>query len=194
MNRKDKLRRIFTLANMISLSRILLAIPLVMALDKGWFDESIRYQICFCIILVIFLSDVLDGFVARWMDQVSNIGKIIDPIADKICMMVVMIYLINEYREPFFIFFLLITTRDTLLIVVGIYLLQFQDEVFQSILSGKIFMFISSLMMGAYIFPFSDFVRFPLYILSLLFFIVSSFNYIQNYRQRFLEIRNAGHI
>ena len=120
MNRKEKLKRIFTLANILSISRIFMAIPLVMALDKGWFDESIRYQVCGGIILAIFLSDILDGMVARWLDQVSNLGKIIDPVADKICMMVVLIYLIKEFGDPFFLFFLLITSRDTILIIVGI--------------------------------------------------------------------------
>ena len=77
MNRKEKLKRIFTLANLLSFSRIFMAIPLVMALDKGWFDESIRMMVCAGIILAIFLSDVLDGALARWMDQVSNVGKVI---------------------------------------------------------------------------------------------------------------------
>ena len=91
MNKKEKLKRIFTYANILSLSRIFMAIPLVMSLDKGWFDESIRYQVCFWILLAIFLSDVLDGPLARWTDQVTNVGKIIDPVADKICMMVALI-------------------------------------------------------------------------------------------------------
>ena len=194
MNRKEKLKRIFTLANLISFSRIFMAIPLVMALDEGWFDESIRYQVCFAIIMAIFLSDVFDGMIARWMDQVSNIGKIIDPIADKICMMVVLIYLINEYRGPFFIFFLLITSRDTILIIIGIYLLQYQEEVFQSLQSGKIFMFSSSAMMVSYIFPFPDYIRWSLYATSIIFFIVSSYFYFDNYRSSFLRIKNARNL
>ena len=138
---KDKLKRIFTYANVLSLSRIFMAIPLVMSLDKGWFDESIRYHVCFWILVAIFLSDVLDGPLARWTDQVSNIGKIIDPVADKICMMVALIYLIKEYGDLFFLFFLLVSIRDTLLIIIGVYLLQFKEEAFESTTSGKIFMF-----------------------------------------------------
>ena len=194
MNRKEKLKRIFTLANLLSFSRIFMAIPLVMALDKGWFDESIRYQICAGIILAIFLSDILDGMIARWMDQVSNVGKIIDPIADKICMLVVLIYLINEYRAPFFFFFLLITSRDTLLIIIGVYLLQYQEEVFQSLQSGKIFMFSSSMMMISYIFPFPDYVRISLYIISIIFFVISSYFYFDNYRLSFLRIKSARNL
>ena len=196
MNRKEKLKRIFTLANLLSFSRIFMAIPLVMALDKGWFDESIRTLVCAGIILAIFLSDILDGMIARWMDQVSNVGKIIDPIADKICMMVVLIYLIKAEGDLFFLFFLLITSRDTLLIIVGIYLLQYQEEVFQSLQSGKIFMFLSSVMMVSYIFPdyIPESIRLTLYAMSIIFFIISSYFYFDNYRASFLRIKNARNL
>ena len=191
MNKKEKLKQIFTVANIISFSRIIMAIPLVMALDKGWFDDSIRYYVCAAIIFFIFLSDILDGIIARWMDQVSNIGKIIDPVADKICMMVVLIYLIKEYGNPFLLFFLLITFRDTILIIIGIYLLQHQEEIFQSLESGKIFMFLSTIMMISYIFPFPNLIRYVLYISSIIFFIVSSYFYYKNYRKSFLRIKNV---
>ena len=196
MDRKEKLKRIFTLANLLSFSRIFMAIPLVMALDKGWFDESIRTLVCAGIILAIFLSDILDGIMARWMDQVSNVGKIIDPIADKICMMVVLIYLIKAEGNLFFLFFLLITSRDTLLIIVGIYLLQYQEEVFQSLQSGKIFMFFSSAMMVSYIFPdyIPESIRLTLYAMSIIFFIISSYFYFDNYRASFLRIKNARNL
>ncbi len=194
MNRREKLKRIFTYANILSLSRIFMAIPLVMTLDQGWFDESIRHQICFFILLAIFLSDVLDGPLARWTDQVTNFGKIIDPVADKICMMVVLIYLIKEYGNLFFIFFLLISMRDTFLIIIGVYLLQFQEEAFESLVSGKIFMFSSVVMMLSYIFPFSNDIRLFLYSVSIVFFIISSFYYFQNYQLTFRRLRRAGNI
>ena len=196
MNRKQKLKRIFTLANLLSFSRIFMTIPLVMALDKGWFDESIRMMVCAGIILAIFLSDVLDGALARWMDQVSDVGKVIDPIADKICMMVVLIYLINAHGNLFFIFFLLITSRDTLLIIIGIYLLQYQEEVFQSLQSGKIFMFFSSAMMVSYIFSniIPETIRLILYTLSIIFFVISSYFYLSNYIESFKRIKNVRNI
>ena len=173
-----------------------MAIPLVMALDKGWFDESIRMMVCAGIILAIFLSDVLDGALARWMDQVSDVGKVIDPIADKICMMVVLIYLINAHGNLFFIFFLLITSRDTLLIIIGIYLLQYQEEVFQSLQSGKIFMFFSSAMMVSYIFSniIPETIRLILYTLSIIFFVISSYFYLSNYIESFKRIKNVRNI
>ena len=58
---RDKLKRVFTYANILSFSRIFMAIPLVMALDGYWFEESSRNMVCFIIMIAIFLSDVLDG-------------------------------------------------------------------------------------------------------------------------------------
>ena len=194
MKNKEKLKQIFTYANALSISRIFMAIPLVMSLDKGWFDEGTRYYVCCAILIYIFLSDILDGPLARWTNQVSNFGKIIDPIADKICMMVVLIYLIKEFGDMFFIFFLLITSRDTILIITGIYLLQFQDEVFEAIPSGKIFMFMSVIMMISYIFPFSDYIRITLYSLSIMFFVISSYHYFNNYRLIFDRTKNVRNI
>ena len=192
MNKKEKLKRIFTYANILSLSRIFMAIPLVMSLDKGWFDESIRYQVCFWILLAIFLSDVLDGPLARWTDQVTNIGKIIDPVADKICMMVALIYLIKEYGDIFFLFFLLISMRDTMLIITGVYLLQFKEEASESIISGKAFMFSSVVMIISYIFPCPNQIRLTLYTISIILFVVSSYFYFRNYQAAFRRLKSAG--
>ena len=171
---------------------MLIAGPLIYCFEN--FDVSQKYVLySIYIIIYIILSDVLDGLIARWMDQVSNIGKIIDPVADKICMMVVLIYLIKAEGDLFFIFFLLITSRDTLLIIVGIYLLQYQEEVFQSLQSGKIFMFFCSAMMVSYIFPqvIPEGIRLFLYAMTILFFIISSYFYIDSYRAFFLRIKNA---
>lgn len=191
--RRKKLKRIFTYANILSFSRILMAVPLVMALDGRLFDESIRNWACFGIILVIFLSDVLDGPLARWTDQVTNLGKIMDPVADKICMLVVLIFLIQDkdFGYLFFTFFMLITTRDTFLIITAVYLLQHQDEVFESLVSGKIFIFISMVMMILYVFPIPDYLRFMTYMLSILFFIISSYFYYQNFQESFKRIKGA---
>ena len=117
--------RILTLANAISFIRILLSIPLVLLLDANKLWQA------FVIIILIVLSDFLDGYVARKADEITNFGKLIDPVADKICMMVVAIYLIIVYKLPFLIFFITLAIRDTFLIIIGVYLIFSQDEVFQ---------------------------------------------------------------
>ena len=90
--------RILTLANGISISRIFLTLPLIYYLDK----DNLTYAIG--IILLIILSDLIDGWVARKVDEITHFGKLIDPVADKICMMVVIIFLIFKIGIPMFAF------------------------------------------------------------------------------------------
>ena len=171
--------RIMTLANLISISRIILSVPLILFLDAN----MLLYA--FIIILLIVASDFLDGYVARKADEITNFGKLIDPVADKICMMIVAIYLIITFKLPFLLFFVILAVRDTFLIIIGIYLVFSQEEVFQSNLSGKWFMGISTLMMA--LFMFYDSIGLPVivpcifYIISTIFFVVSTFEYVKRY-------------
>jgi len=181
--RKD---RIITLANAISISRILLSIPLILLLNDNKLWQA------FIIIVLIVLSDFLDGYVARKADEITNFGKLIDPVADKICMMVVVIYLIIVYKLPFLLFFVTLAVRDTFLIIIGVYLLFSQEEVFQSNTSGKWFMGMSALMMV--LFMFHEPLYIPRYILwcsymiSMILFSISTYEYIRRYLRYFKQL------
>ena len=178
--------RIMTLANAISIIRILLSIPLILLLD-----ENMLWQ-AFVIIILIVLSDFLDGYVARKADGITNFGKLIDPVADKICMMVVAIYLIITYKLPFLLFFVTLAFRDTFLIIIGVFLMYSQEEVFQSNISGKWFMGIATLMMA--LFMYQQPLQIPVYVLWLSYMITmtlfafSSYEYIRRYLRYFKKL------
>lgn len=187
---ESKKDRIFTFANLISLSRVFMCVPLVVYLEKINHLEKSTYLAPIVLIVLIVLSDLLDGVIARSIDEITNIGKVIDPVADKICLMVVIIFLSFSNPILFLTFFLILTVRDLIIISIGIYLIQFQEEVFQSNISGKWFVGITSLMLFSFIFNFHIYLQYSLYFISILLMIVSTFEYINRYFSYFKIIED----
>lgn len=79
--------RIFTLPNMLSFLRLLL-IPLIIFLY-----ESGRYWGAFGVLFLSGVTDVVDGWIARTFHLVSDFGKAIDPVADKLTQIAVLLCL-----------------------------------------------------------------------------------------------------
>lgn len=184
--------RIMTLANAISISRIFLAIPLVLIFEDIANGMNEKLWQAFALIIIIVLTDFLDGYVARKAGEITNFGKLIDPVADKVCMMVVLIYLIISNKLPFLLFFLTLAIRDIFLIIIGVYLMFSQEEVFQSNKSGKWFIGISSLMMVLFLLKdplnIPNLILWSSYLISTLLFTFSTFEYIRRYLGYFKEL------
>lgn len=68
----------FNIPNILSVIRILL-IPLAL-----WGMSKEEYLFSFSILVIAGITDALDGFLARKLDQITPIGRALDPIADKI--------------------------------------------------------------------------------------------------------------
>tara|TARA_B100001029_G_C14977725_1_gene404117 strand:+ start:210 stop:680 length:471 start_codon:yes stop_codon:yes gene_type:complete len=133
------------------------------------------------IIVFIVLSDILDGFLARKFNSVTSFGKIIDPVADKICLMCVLIYLIEVYHLPFLIFFILLSIRDIVLISMTSYLAIYHDMVSQANTYGKLFIFITMIMIIFHVFNLNDYISKILFIVSNILLIISMLTYIKDH-------------
>ncbi len=73
--------RVWTLPNIITIARICFT-PVIALLP---FIEGYRPKlVCFVLFVVVALTDVLDGYLARSRQQVTDLGKLLDPIADKL--------------------------------------------------------------------------------------------------------------
>ena len=76
------------LPNKLAVLRIILVIPFVIFLGFGLSMEGIGSLILRVIAFWIFVgasvTDYLDGYIARKNNQVTNLGKLLDPLADKI--------------------------------------------------------------------------------------------------------------
>ena len=106
----------FNLPNSLTLLRIIL-IPLIVILFVSN-DESNRY-LAFLLFLIASVTDYLDGLLARYMKQQTNFGEFLDPVADKLLVIITMILLISENQEILFMIpVLVIVTREFLVIAI----------------------------------------------------------------------------
>ena len=82
----------FTIPNILSLLRIFL-IPFFMYAYIG----KDQYVLTAVIVIISGLTDLADGFIARHFHLVSAAGKVIDPIADKLTQLAVMLCLVSRF-------------------------------------------------------------------------------------------------
>lgn len=94
------------LPNWITLGRIFL-VPLLVAilLQEGWKIQLFSYQINnHALALVVFLAsaatDMLDGYLARRWGQITTVGTLMDPIADKLLISAALIVLVQMRAVP----------------------------------------------------------------------------------------------
>jgi CDP-diacylglycerol--glycerol-3-phosphate 3-phosphatidyltransferase len=89
--------------NAITMARILLIPFGVYAIFKNGGDDSTWQVIAWTIFFFLGLSDLLDGYLARATNQVSELGKFLDPVADKALIGSAMISLSILGRFPWWI-------------------------------------------------------------------------------------------
>jgi len=134
--RKRLFEGAFNLPNSISFIRLLLAIPFYIILSQFHSLPYARYYVI-GLILLAFFTDILDGFIARKKKLVTEFGKIIDPLADKalVILIVVQLYFLDEIPG---VYFWILLCRDLLIFIGGIFLSRKIGKVLPSNLLGKI--------------------------------------------------------
>lgn len=99
-----------------------------------------NYLMTCVLIIVIWLSDLLDGYFARSRNEISELGKIIDPLADKVTVISLVVILLLKGIIP--AWYVIITVlRDVLILGGGLYLNYKKNTVLQSNWLGKITVF-----------------------------------------------------
>lgn len=121
---KDLLKDLFsnwkTIPNLLSFIRIIL-IPFF-----GYYLLHDKLLVAAVIIAISGLTDLFDGKIARRFNQVSNLGKILDPIADKLTIITIAIILFIKFRQAddsmiraFSWVFLIFLLKDAVMVVGG---------------------------------------------------------------------------
>ena len=135
--------RIVTAPNILSVSRIVLLPIVLLLLFKRQNAAAVG------VMAVSWTTDALDGYIARKLNQVSNLGRVLDHLVDKVWVGSVLVTLVYIRNLPFFLAAAVIL-RD-LLILAGSGVIMKQRGLFvQSDVVGKITGFAFALMIVFY--------------------------------------------
>ena len=117
--------------NLISLIRISLVIPIVLNLLSG------KYIFALILFAIASLSDAIDGFIARFFKWQTDLGKILDPVADKLLMIgsITALWLNQVVPLSVFIIFVL---RDLLILLGAAFEMSITEKTPSPNLIGKI--------------------------------------------------------
>jgi len=94
--------RLDQIPNLLTISRIIAAPIWILAFYYNF------YLLCILIIIYTAATDFLDGWLARKIDNTSIIGESLDPIADKIFLVTVLISYVSDNRANFILVSLII--------------------------------------------------------------------------------------
>lgn len=95
----------WTIPNLITGSRLVLVLPTL------WLLQAENFVVAYPLLLWLFLSDFLDGRLARRLQQQSYLGTILDPVADKFVAMSLFLWLFQAEIAPGW-YVLLVIIRD----------------------------------------------------------------------------------
>ena len=132
---KDWKKEIFTIPNLLSLFRlILLPVYAYIYLNA---TEGYQYFIAGTIMAVSCLTDMVDGKIARRYNMISTLGKILDPVADKITQFTLTLCLSMKYPvlRPVLILFVV---KELFQLVVGAIHLRRGKMLPGALMAGKI--------------------------------------------------------
>lgn len=133
-----------TVPNIITMVRLIILPFILILLNKG-------YDI-WAVALIIFcgFTDVLDGFLAKVLNQATAIGKILDPVVDKIFYLAILVFLMSERSFPLFAF-IIIVVLEVFILAGGYILISKYKIVPSSSIIGKFAVCLISLSVFLYI-------------------------------------------
>lgn len=126
---------ILTIPNLLSLFRlVLIPVYIVIYLNA---NSSTDYYIAAGILAVSCLTDLIDGKIARHFNMISNTGKILDPLADKVTQFALILCLTIKY--PILLILVgLFVVKEGFQLIAGFLILRKGQILSGALLSGKI--------------------------------------------------------
>ena len=132
---KNWKNEIFTIPNMLSLFRlVLIPVYVVIYLNAA---TAMEYMLAGSILAASCLTDVVDGQIARHFNMISTIGKILDPLADKVTQFSLIVCLVIKYPVliPLMVLFFI---KEVFQLVAGLLTLRKGQMLTGALITGKI--------------------------------------------------------
>ena len=120
-----------TLASYISSLRIVLIVPIIYFLEQGFWSEtpSFYFYLAFILFVVAGLTDYLDGYIARKTDTETQLGALLDLIADKLLVSLVIVWILSfEINSLVTIPALIIVARELVISTLRQYVIEKREK------------------------------------------------------------------
>ena len=118
---KEKIRKLFsnvwTIPNVLTIIRILLIPVFVVLFFQG------RKIASLCVFCAASLTDMLDGYLARKLNQITDFGKLFDPLADKLMVLTAMVC--QTFWGPLpLIAVIIVAAKELMMVLGGVFMLS----------------------------------------------------------------------
>lgn len=171
----------WTIPNVLSIIRIaLIPVFALLYLNSTVYPALLWWS--FGVIVFSGLTDLFDGWIARRFNQISEAGKLLDPLADKLTQLTVVICLATQFQELVWLMAVCLL-KEAAQVIGGLLLLHRGDEVRGSQWFGKICTFVFYAAMAAIVL-FDDMppaVRIGLVVLVGVLMLITFFGYLSTY-------------
>lgn len=138
-------KNIFTIPNILSMFRLLL-LPVIVYMYINQKD----YVLTGVLLLISGITDLLDGYIARTFNMMSDLGKILDPVADKATQAVILLCLVTRFRW-LVIPFMCIVVKELFMSFIGLIVIKKTGEVHGAVWHGKVATFMLDFMIIVHI-------------------------------------------
>lgn len=123
--------KVLTVPNLLSLVRLLM-IPLFVSLYLNGHDGATAL-----VLVLSGLTDVVDGWYARTFSAVSDLGKALDPVADKLTQAAMLLCLVTRY-PTMLVPFILLVVKELFAAVSGLIVIRKTGKVLGAVWHGKV--------------------------------------------------------
>jgi len=159
--------RFWTVPNILSLSRLVLLPVFFYAIARPHLYGLAAFLVAYSIV-----SDLLDGYLARRFGQVSDWGRLLDPLADKVTIAAGLLFCYFERGLPFWVL-LAIVGRDLLILLLAPLVAHRVGRLPRSNLPGRLAALSFAILAAVYILKI-EMLQAPLTIVSLVLLVLST--------------------